>query len=220
MIRAGLVTLGALLTGGLLGGPAIAQIAPAAPVAAPSPAPSPVQPAPQPPADLVRVSLATPEGAIVLALDRGRAPVSTANFLRYVDQRRLDGTAFYRAMKLADGVGLVQFGTRNDPKRTLPPIAHEPTSRTGLSHTDGAIALAMNGPGTAAGDFYIVVGDLRSLDAKLGDPGFAVFGHVVEGMDVVRRILVAPVSPTEGLGAMKGQMLKPRITVTTARRQR
>ncbi len=188
-----------------LAAPVAAQVASAPPVATT-------------PSETVRVTLTTSEGPIVLALDKSKAPITVANFLRYVDGKRLDGTAFYRAMKLADATGLVQFGTRADPKRTLSPIAHEPTSQTGLSNTDGALAMARYAPGTAAGDVFIVVGDLHTLDASASDPGFAVFGNVVEGMDIVRRILVAPTSPTEGEGVMKGQMLSPTIEVISARR--
>jgi peptidyl-prolyl cis-trans isomerase A (cyclophilin A) len=179
-------------------------------------------PAPAPKAATVRVSLQTCEGAIVLELEKERAPITTANFLRYVDQKRLDGTSFYRAAKVAEGYGLIQGGTRNDPKRTLPPIAHEPTNRTGLTNNDGAISMARNAPGSAAGDFFLIVGDMSSLDADPSQPGdnagFAAFGHVVEGMDVVRKILDAPTSPTEGEGVMKGQMLAPQIRILTARR--
>jgi peptidyl-prolyl cis-trans isomerase A (cyclophilin A) len=169
----------------------------------------------------VRVALETDRGRIVLALETERAPITAGNFLRYVDARRLDGTEFYRAMKMGEG-GLVQGGVR-DARRLYPPIAHEPTSQTGLSHTDGAISLARTAPGTAAADFFIIVGDrMTGLDAgpnSGGDQlGFAAFGHVVEGMDVVRAILAAPTSPTEGEGVMRGQMLDPRIRIVTARR--
>lgn len=168
----------------------------------------------------VRVMLQTGEGNILLELDAARAPVTTANFLRYVDQHRLDGAAFYRAMRLAPGSGLVQGGV--EAGRALPPIAHEPTTQTGLSHVDGAISLARHAPGTATADFFITVGAQTFLDANpaaSGDNlGFAVFGRVVEGMDVVRRILAAPTSPTEGEGVMRGQMLSPRIRILTARR--
>lgn len=191
------------------------QAAPVATVAPPATAPAPAA-VPQP--AVVRVRLTTDAGPIVLALEKDRAPVTTANFLKYVDQKRLDGIAFYRAMKLGEGYGLVQFGTRNDPKRTLPPIAHEPTGTTGLSHTSGTISMAMAKPGTAAGDFFIVIGDIVSMDAKPGDPGFAAFGRVVEGMDVINRILVMPTSPTLGAGVMKGQMLDPTVKILSARR--
>ena len=165
----------------------------------------------------VRVVLRTGEGDIVLELDRARAPVTTANILRYVDDGRLDGATFYRAMRTGPDRGLVQGGVV--PPRALPPVVHEPTSRPGLSHVDGAVALARGAPGTATADIYIVVGDMTYLDAGRGDPdGYAVFGRVVGGMDVVRRILGAATSPTEGEGAMRGQMLAERVSILTARR--
>jgi peptidyl-prolyl cis-trans isomerase A (cyclophilin A) len=170
----------------------------------------------------VRVLLETTEGPITLELEAERAPATTANFLRYVDQKRLNGTSFYRAAKVAPALGFIQGGVRNDPKNSLPPVAHEPTSKTGLSHVDGAISMARNAPGTATADFFITVGALPSMDAKPtsgGDNlGFAVFGRVVDGMDAVRRILAAPTSPTEGHGVMKGQMLSPPVRIVTARK--
>jgi len=168
------------------------------------------------------VTITTSLGPVVIALETERAPISTAAFLRYVDQHKLDGTTFYRAMDLGRGYGLVQFGTRNDPRRTLPPIAHEPTTRTGLSHTDGTISFARAAPGTARGDFFIVVGDLVSLDAQTsgtGDPdGFAAFGHVIAGMDIVRQIMAAPTDPNAGEGVMRGQMIAAPIRIVSARR--
>lgn len=171
---------------------------------------------------LPRVALDTPAGTIVVEVDTVRAPVTAANFLRYVDEGRLDGTVFYRAMALPGDTGLIQGGTNTGPSRILPPIPHEPTTETGLRHTDGAISMARYEPGTATGDFFIIVGDMRSLDADPSQPGdnagFAAFGRVVEGMDVVRAILGAPKSPTEGEGFMRGQMLDPRIEILDARR--
>jgi peptidyl-prolyl cis-trans isomerase A (cyclophilin A) len=173
-------------------------------------------------AETVRVALNSSEGAIVIELGAKRAPITTANFLRYVDQKRFDGMSIYRATRVAPGFGLIQGGVRNDPKRALPPIAHEPTSQTGLSHKDGTISMARNAPGTASGDFFITIGDIPSMDADPSQPGgnlgFAAFGHVVEGMEIVRRILEAPTSPTEGEGAMKGQIHAPPVRILTARR--
>jgi peptidyl-prolyl cis-trans isomerase A (cyclophilin A) len=170
----------------------------------------------------VRVSLQTSEGPLVVEVESERAPITSANFLRYVDQRRLDGATIYRASKVAPGFGLIQGGVRNDPKRLLKSIPHEPTSKTGLSHTDGTISMARGAPGTANGDFFITVGAMPSLDANpagAGDNlGFAAFGRIVEGMDVVRRILDAPTSPTAGEGAMKGQMLAVPVRIVAARR--
>lgn len=197
--------------------PALAQAVPdAAPAIAAPPAAAPI-------AELVRVTLTTPLGPIVLGLDRAHAPVTTAYFLKYVDQRRLDGSTFYRAYRISpDGnLGLVQGGVL-DPKKLLPPVAHEPTSKTGLSHTEGAVSLARLAPGTATANFFIILGDLTSLDAQppgKGDPdGYAVFGRVVEGMDVVRRILAAPTSQTKGEGSMRGQIIDVPVPITSARR--
>jgi peptidyl-prolyl cis-trans isomerase A (cyclophilin A) len=193
-------------------------------VGTPPPAPPAAEPAaPTPAAALPRVALITSMGTIVIEVENVRAPLTAANFLRYVDQRKLDGTTFYRAMDLGRGYGLVQMGTRNNPQRTLRPIAHEPTSRTGLSHLDGTISLARLAPGTGSGDFFITVGDLVSLDAQPagngGDPdGFAAFGRVVEGMDVVRSIMAAPTDPNLGEGVMRGQMIAAPVRITTARR--
>ena len=169
----------------------------------------------------VRVTLATSEGDIVLELDTAHAPITAGNFLRYVDQHRLDGTDFYRAMRTGTETGLIQGGVR-ERRFLLSPIPHEPTEQTGLSHVDGAISMARFAPGTAQSDYFISVGAHPAYDAHPGAPGdnlgFAVFGRVVEGMDVVRRILQAPTSPTEGEGVMRGQMLSPRIRIVTARR--
>ncbi|HWQ86556.1 peptidylprolyl isomerase [Brevundimonas sp.] len=190
----------------------------ALPVVAQEPASPPVQAAA--PALAVRVILETTAGAILVETDP-RAPITSANFLRYVDEGRFDGTTFYRGMVLSPAAGLIQGGPSGASDRVLPPIAHEPTSETGLGHVDGALSMARFDPGTATGDFFIIVGDLSSLDAGKGapgDPGFAVFGRVIEGMNVVRQILAAPKSSTEGEGFMRGQMLDPRIGIVSARR--
>ena len=176
---------------------------------------------PPPAPETLKVTLTTAQGPIVLQLEKGRAPRTTANFLRYVDQKKLDGATFYRAAKaqnVAD-YGLVQFGTKNEPKRTLPPVPHEPTSQTGLSHKSGTISLARAAPGTGAGDFFILIGDTPSLDAQPGgDPGFAAFGRVINGMDVVKAVLGAPTDPNQGEGVMKGQYLASPVRIVTARR--
>ena len=166
------------------------------------------------------VAIDTSLGRIVIALDRGRAPITTVNFLHYVDSHRFDGETFYRANHTGGG-GLIQAGVRSDARKLFAPIAHEPTSQTGLHNVAGAISMANSGPGTARADFFILLSDMPGLDANGagGDAnGFAAFGHVIEGMDVVRRILAAPTSPTEGEGVMRGQMLSPRIRIVTARR--
>ena len=172
-----------------------------------------------------RIALTTSLGVITVALATDKAPITSANFLRYVDAKRLDGGVFYRAMKLApepNANGLIQGGIKNDPAKVFPPIAHEPTTKTGLKHVNGTISLARYAPGSAQAEFFICIGDQPSLDADPTQPGdnlgFAAFGAVTDGMDTARKILAAPTSPTEGEGAMKGQMLSPPIPILTARR--
>jgi peptidyl-prolyl cis-trans isomerase A (cyclophilin A) len=178
------------LLAAMLAAPAFAQ--------APAPAAS----------DLVPVEIDTSLGKIVVALDQKHAPLTTANFLRYVDSHKFDGTAFYRAMPYGDG-GLVQSGIR-DARKLNPPVAFESSDQTGIHNTTGAIAMAANAPGDAQSDFFIETTDIPAFD---GSKGFAAFGHVTEGMDVVKQILAAPTSPTEGEGVMKGQMLDPPVKI-------
>lgn len=188
-------------------------------------APLAAQDAPAPRTDMV--ALETTMGTITVRIETERAPVTAGNFLRYVDEKRFDGTVFYRAMKLdwePQPNGLIQGGTQWDPKRVLPGIAHEPTTQTGLSHTRGALSMAMGEPGTANGDFSIMVQDQTGLDADPAatDPvwrnGYAVFGYVVEGMDVVEAIHALPPDPDKGEGWMKGQMLAQPVTILKMRR--
>jgi peptidyl-prolyl cis-trans isomerase A (cyclophilin A) len=166
---------------------------------------------------IVHVKLVTSAGPIVLALDARHAPRTVANFMRYVDDGRFDGTDFYRASRRKGdpGKGLVQGGIGQDARRILQSVPIEPTSKTGIHHTDGAISMAHGpDPNSAAGNFSIMVGDNPSLDARGSFLGFAAFGHVVGGMEVVKRILAQPTGGGEG--AMKGQMLIHRIRIVKA----
>ncbi len=172
------------------------------------------------------VVLQTTMGEIVIALETERAPITAGNFLRYVEEDRFDGTVFYRAMHMDWGDqpnGLIQGGTQWDPERILPGIEHEPTTLTGLSHTRGALSMAMGEPGTANGDFSIMLGDQTGLDAnpESDDPvwqnGYAVFGYVIDGMDVVEAIHAAPIDPEKGEGWMQGQMLADPVEIVEAR---
>lgn len=198
------------------------RVAPARPAAPAYPAPST---APLP--EKVRVALETDAGRIVVELDVKRAPASATNFVRYAETKRFDGTVFYRAMHLPWGDqpnGLIQAGTRGDPRRNLPPIVHEPTNVTGILHKTGTLSMARYAPGTATGDFSIMVSDQPGLDAQPesadaeAQAGYAAFGQVVEGMDVVRAIFAAPISETEGEGIMRGQILAKPVRILTARR--
>jgi peptidyl-prolyl cis-trans isomerase A (cyclophilin A) len=187
-----------------------------------SPSPAPSAPAPVP--DKARVRLETEAGPILVEVDGKRAPVTAANFLRYVDEGRLDGTSFYRAAPTkgaakSEARGFIQGGIRRNYRKMLPPIAHEPTSETGLSHVAGAISMARSETGVGAmGEFFITASAMPSMDAKAGAPGYAVFGKVVEGMDTVRSILAAPTTPNAGRGAMRGQMIAKPVAIVKARR--
>ena len=171
---------------------------------------------------LPKVLLHSSRGDILIELESQLAPITVRNFLRYVDQKRLDGSDFYRAVKIGDDgkYGLVQGGLRGNPKKVLKPIAHESPRTTGLSHLDGTISMARTDPGTATADFFFVVGDLTALDGQAsGDEvGYAAFGKVIGGMDVVRDVLEQPRSLDAGEGVMKGQMLAKPVTILTVRR--
>ena len=176
---------------------------------------SPVPPAiARPPA---RVRLETAMGTIDIEVDH-RAPVTAANFLRYVERGDYDGGRFHRTVRDGNQPGktvlieVVQAG--RDPasgRPELPPIALERTSVTGLRHVDGAVSMARDGPDSATSDFFICVGDQPELDfggrRNPDGQGFAVFGRVVAGMDVVRLIHRSPAD---------GQSLTPPVAIRKA----
>jgi len=201
----------AALLAALIAAPLLAQTAPA-------PTPTPAAP------PLPRVAIVTTAGTFTVEADTKRAPITAGNFLRYVDQKRLDGVTFYRVVKAGDRYGFVQFGTNGDPKRILPPIKHEPTTLTGIHHLDGVLSTPRLAPGTARGDFTIMLGDQRaSMDADPAKPGdnlgYAAFGRVVEGMDVVLKIFDAPDDPAGSIrGAFKGEVPVAPVRILTARR--
>jgi peptidyl-prolyl cis-trans isomerase A (cyclophilin A) len=179
-----------------------------------TPAP-PIPPAPGP-----KIRFDTPKGAFVVELYPDKAPITAGSFLRYVEESRLEGANFYRAIRFAGmpSVGLLQGGLNGRGKKMLPPIAHEPTNKTGLSHKNGAISLAREAPGSATCEFFICLGDMSNgLDAAPGQPGdnagYAVFGQVVEGLHQ------SPISPTKGAEyGMQGQMLDPIVPIAAITR--
>jgi peptidyl-prolyl cis-trans isomerase A (cyclophilin A) len=195
----------------------------AAPPPGPQPGTTPEAPVAKP---LPRVKLETAQGDIVIELETEKAPITARNFLRYVDKGLFNGATFYRASRppgyTATDYGSVQGGLQNDPKKVLPPIAHEPTTKTGLHHTNGTISMGRHAPGTAQADFFICLGDQTYLDADPKDPkanpGFAAFGHVVSGLDVVQKIIGLPVDPNKGEGVMKGEMLRSPVKILKASR--
>lgn len=166
---------------------------------------------------IVRVRLETVGGPIVLALDARRAPQTTANFLRYVDDGRFDDIYFYRAARgKADPTkGFVQAGIRTDARRILPSFPFEPTSKTGIRHLDATISMARgDDPASAGGNFVLTVGPTPQMDARPGYKGYAAFGHVVEGMPLVKRILALPSGG--GFDSMKGQMILRPVRIIRA----
>jgi peptidyl-prolyl cis-trans isomerase A (cyclophilin A) len=194
---------------------------PAAPPAQPAPAPNPAA-KPNP-----KVKVETTEGAFVVELAADKAPITVANYLKYVDRGLFSGGACYRASKpkgyAGADYGLVQCGLQNDPRKVLPPIAHESTVKTGLTHgKDGVISMGRHAPGTAQADWSIMLGDMSYLDADkknpAANPGFAAFGQVVEGLEVIRKIIVLPTDPNRGEGAMKGEMLVKPVRITKVSR--
>ncbi|MBY8825999.1 peptidylprolyl isomerase [Sphingomonas colocasiae] len=169
-----------------------------------------------------RVRIETSLGAIVVEVDLKRAPVTSANFLAYAEEKRFDGTTFYRAARNKGDPtrGLIQGGIDSKVRKARWPIDHEPTSKTGLRHVDGTLSMARNAPGSAMGDFFITIGPSAYLDARDGSPGYAAFGRVVSGMAIVHRILALPTWPGGRSITTKGQHIKQPIRIISVRRIR
>ena len=169
----------------------------------------------------IRVVLQTELGEIELALDATHAPITTANFLKYVDRGLYDGGVFHRTVRVSNQpenkVRIEVIQASIDPARAkeeLSPIPLERTSQTGLKHRNGMISMARDGPNTATSDFFICINDQPSLDfggkRNPDGQGFGAFGQVVRGMDVVRRIQNSPAD---------GQTLKPPVKILKAFRR-
>ena len=168
----------------------------------------------------VRVVIQTELGKIELAIDSAHAPATAANFLRYVDAGRYAGGRFHRTVTLDNQptnpvrIEVIQWSAAPAGTREVfPPIALERTNQTGLTHRDGTVSMARAGPNTATSDVFICIGDQPELDfggkRNADGQGFAAFGIVVSGMDVVRRIQSAPA---------KGQTLDPTIKIVSISR--
>jgi peptidyl-prolyl cis-trans isomerase A (cyclophilin A) len=166
--------------------------------------------------DTVRVRLETSRGEIILELNGKAAPISTANFLAYLEAGKLKDGTFWRAMRSEKG-GFIQASASG---HRFPPIAHEPTSQTGLTHKDGTLSMARYAVGTASNQFTISVGDMSYMDAgrdpKGDNQGYAAFGRVVSGMGVVRKILGGRIAKTKVEGGWDGQMLAEPIVIISA----
>lgn len=171
-------------------------------------------------ATTVRVLIETDLGNIEAEIEAERAPITAANFLRYVDDGRYDGGRWHRTVTPDNQpndevrIEVIQGGTK--PKRwgrRDPSIPLERTTLTGLTHRDGTISMARFAPDSAVSDIFICIGDQPSLDfggARNPDgQGFAAFGHVTSGMEIVRAIQQSP---------RKQQQLTPPIAITRIRR--
>jgi peptidyl-prolyl cis-trans isomerase A (cyclophilin A) len=164
---------------------------------------------------------------MVVEVDLKHAPISAGEFLRYVDAGLYNGGAFYRVVRTDDDqsssrIDVVQGGL-TALEHALPPVRHESTVQTGIRHRDGTISLARRELGTASGaKFFICIGDQPALDfggkRNADGQGFAAFGRVVKGMEVVRKIYKQKVDPNSGIGPTKGQLLTDPVIIRSASR--
>ena len=145
------------------------------------------------------IIIRTNYGDIEAELYPAKAPKTVAAFMSYIDKGFYKNTTFYRVLKDDDmptdyNSGLIQGGVWPNLK-AVAGIEHESTKQSGLTHTDGILSMARTGVGTATTEFFICIGDQTSLDAGMGGTkdslGFAAFGKVLHGMDVVRKIQAA-----------------------------
>jgi len=137
-------------------------------------------------------------GDIYVQVDLENAPITSANFLRYVDADMFDSTCFYRVVRMNNQpsdtikIEVIQGGRYENEENGFPPIIHETTEMTGIKHRDGTISMARLKPGSATSEFFICVGDQPDLDLggkrNPDGQGFAAFGKIIKGMDVVRKI--------------------------------
>jgi peptidyl-prolyl cis-trans isomerase A (cyclophilin A) len=160
------------------------------------------------------ILIKTEYGDITAELYADKAPVTVANFLRYITEKKLHNPTFYRVVRTEPDnqpdksvkIQVLQGGLTDVPDRELPTIKHETTEMTGIRHKDGVLSMARDEPGTATHHFSICIGDQPALDfAGKRNPdsqGFAAFGKVTKGMDVVKKIHQQPA---------EGQYLKPAI---------
>ncbi|RLA34885.1 MAG: peptidylprolyl isomerase [Gammaproteobacteria bacterium] len=170
--------------------------------------------------------MSTDMGDIEIDIYADKAPVSAANFLQLVDGGHLDGGTFYRVVSYENDKGSPKIeviqGGLNVEEGPFPPIEHETTEQTGILHTDGVISMARGDVGTASTEFFIVIGDQPGLDyGEVRNPdeqGFAAFGKVVSGMDVVRSIKESPADGPSDSDYTKGQMLTEPVAIISVKR--
>ncbi len=178
----------------------------------------------------VLVIFETEQGKITMEVDLVHAPITGENFLKYVDGKFYDGGIINRAVRPGNTtrhdveIQVIQFQINPERNRDqFPPIPMERTSATGLRHVNGALSMARNGPDTARASFSITLGDQPEMDfggkRNADGQGFAVFGRVIEGIDVVKKIHASPTLPQGQRGAYGPETLDPPIKILKAYRK-
>ena len=173
-----------------------------------------------------RIVMSTSEGDIEIDLYTNSAPITAENFLNLVDDGHLDGASFYRVVNYKNDKGspLIEViqGGLGDRSSEFDSIIHETTEETGILHTDGVISMARGAVGTASTEFFIILGDQPSLDyggeRNADGQGFAAFGKVVNGMDVVRQIHNLPADGPSESEYTDGQILTEAVAIFSIRR--
>jgi len=175
----------------------------------------------------VRIVMSTSEGNIEIDLYTEAAPITAGNFLKLADNGDLDDGSFYRVVSYENDRGttkieVIQGGRGNGVEGEIEAIDHETTEMTGILHTDGVISMARDSVGTATSEFFICIGDQPGLDygqtRNADGQGFAAFGKVVGGMDVVRRIQGLPADAESYSEYTKGQILAEPVVIRSVRR--
>lgn len=174
----------------------------------------------------VRVTMTTSQGVIDIDLYMDKAPVTAGNFLQLAEGEYLDGGSFYRVVTYENDNGNPKIeviqGGRGDEESPFGPIGHESTEQTGILHQDGVISMARGDIGTASSEFFICLGDQPGLDhGNVRNPdeqGFAAFGQVVGGMDIVRRINAMPADAPSDSEYTQGQILAEPVVIVSVRR--
>jgi peptidyl-prolyl cis-trans isomerase A (cyclophilin A) len=176
----------------------------------------------------VRVRVQTELGDIVIEVDPIKAPITTANFLKYVDAGHYDGGIFHRTVKMDNQpestvkIEVIQAGVNPDKAKSgFPAIALERTNVTGILHKNGVVSMARGAPDSATSGWFVCINDQPSLDfggnRNPDGQGFGAFGRVVSGMDVVRKIQAAPSSTTRTTNT-EAQRLTPPIKIVKVAR--
>lgn len=174
-----------------------------------------------------RIMMTTSQGDIEIELYPDKAPITAGNFLRLVDGGHLDGATFYRVVTYENDNGnpkieVIQGGLGDERQSPFEPIDHETTEQTEILHGDGVISMARGDVGTASSEFFICIGDQPALDyGNTRNPdrqGFAAFGRVVKGMEVVRRIDRLPADAPSDSDYTRGQILTNPVKIIRVRR--